>query len=377
MAKHQARTQRRQAFSDALHVELTVDSDGKVNTWTNEDLKPTPPEKQTWSWYNYLLFYFGGGFGNWTLGSVCLFFLLHVPHFHGDERVVGDAPSSSGDARSTFCHEAHDVYTSFLSYILRANTICSVGSFFLTLSRLYPSTNRPRTTPSSPSSSPLPQSSSPHASAPFTTSATLYSAARLLDNLLRAIFGHSYTKFPNQIPLSLGITSRVLLYFFLIWLSSLTLCSLRPYQLNKFFWAKTFVVTPAVIGLFIFCMVNTKGNLGPLYGSTTSGGAFGWFFMYAINAGMGNNSMCRWPQVIVNPLAVTISATFGILAISAINETWGLELWHFSSQAPSTPVPSQAHSLTDRRNQWDLLNAVMDRYWSPGSRCGVALCAIS
>ncbi|KAF8862921.1 hypothetical protein BDZ45DRAFT_798820 [Acephala macrosclerotiorum] len=100
----------------------------------------------------------------------------------------------------------------------------------------------------------------------------VYSATNLLDNMLRAIFGHSYTKIPNHIPLSQGITSRVLLCFFL------------------FFCVKSFLVTPAVIGLFIFCTVNTKGNLGPLYGSTTSGGAFGWFFMYAINAGMGNNA---------------------------------------------------------------------------------------
>lgn len=117
------------------------------------------------------------GLGTGLLVLYVCFFLSHVPRFRGDERVVGDAPSSSGDARSTFCRQAHDAYTSFLSYILRANMICCAGSSFLTLSRLYPSTNRPRTTPSSPSSSPLPQSSSPHASAPFTTAATRASLA--------------------------------------------------------------------------------------------------------------------------------------------------------------------------------------------------------
>lgn len=25
-------------------------------TWSNEDLDPTPPEKRTWSWYNYVIF---------------------------------------------------------------------------------------------------------------------------------------------------------------------------------------------------------------------------------------------------------------------------------------------------------------------------------
>lgn len=105
--------------------------------------------------------------------------------------------------------------------------------------------------------------------------------------MLRAIFGTSYYNLANYVPASQGITSRILLCFFLMWLVHLTLCSLRPYQLNKFFWAKTIIITPAVIGLFVFCMVHTKGDLGPLYGSETTGGGFGWFFMYAINAGMG------------------------------------------------------------------------------------------
>lgn len=124
--------------------------------------------------------------------------------------------------------------------------------------------------------------------------------------MFRAIFGQAWMKVENQIPISQGITSRVLICFFLIWLCMLTLCSLRPYQLNKFFWAKSFLVTPAVVGLFVFCMASTKGNLGPLYSSTTSKSSFGWFFMYAINAGMGNNAtyitnqpdMTRWSKTL-------------------------------------------------------------------------------
>ena len=28
-------------------------------TWSNEDLDPTPPEKRTWRWWNYVVFYWG------------------------------------------------------------------------------------------------------------------------------------------------------------------------------------------------------------------------------------------------------------------------------------------------------------------------------
>jgi nucleobase:cation symporter-1, NCS1 family len=38
-------------------------------TWSNVDLDPTPPERRNWAWYNYFVFYFVLGFGNWTLGS--------------------------------------------------------------------------------------------------------------------------------------------------------------------------------------------------------------------------------------------------------------------------------------------------------------------
>lgn len=41
-------------------------------TWSNEDLDPTPPEKRTWHWYNYVIFYWGLSFGNWTLGSTMI-----------------------------------------------------------------------------------------------------------------------------------------------------------------------------------------------------------------------------------------------------------------------------------------------------------------
>lgn len=118
----------------------------------------------------------------------------------------------------------------------------------------------------------------------------IYSGASLMDCMLRAIFGNSYYNMPNHIASSQGISSRRLMCFFLLWCAHLAMNALRPYQLNKFFWCKSFFVTPAIIGLFAFCMIETKGDLGPLFPATTSGGSFFWYFMYAINAGMGNNA---------------------------------------------------------------------------------------
>lgn len=119
--------------------------------------------------------------------------------------------------------------------------------------------------------------------------------------MLRAVFGHNYTDIPNHIPESIGITSAGMLAFFLFWLIHLPFTFFRPYQLKNFFWFKSIIVMPAVWGIFIFCMVNTKGNIGLGQLNNTAGTAkssgWGWFFVYAINSGMGNTATLITNQV--------------------------------------------------------------------------------
>ncbi|KAH0290790.1 allantoin, partial [Aureobasidium melanogenum] len=201
-----------------------------------------------------------------------------------------------------------------------------------------------------------------------------FSGASLVANMLRAVFGHNYTDIPNHIPKSQGITSAGMLAFFLFWLAHFPLAMMRPYQLRTFFNVKTCLMIPAVWGLFIFCMANTHGQLGTDKLSEAAGvsasGKWGWFFMNAVNAGLGNTatlitnqpdiarwsktrSGAMWSQMITNPLAVTLSASLGILSTAAINNAWGLSLW----------------------NQWDLLDAIMNRYWRSDVRFAVFLTA--
>ena len=189
--------------------------------------------------------------------------------------------------------------------------------------------------------------------------------------ILRCIFGDLYTGIPNHIPASVGITTAGMLSFFLFWLVHFPFCALRPYQLRSFFWFKSIVMCISCFGLFIFCMVNTKGNVGSVYTSTIKANK-AWFIIQSINAGMGNTatlitnqpdiarwsrtrSGAMWSQIISNPIAVTLSASLGILSTAAINNSWGLDtvLW----------------------NPWDLLGAILDRYWTSGARAGIFFCA--
>ena len=87
----------------------------------------------------------------------------------------------------------------------------------------------------------------------------------------------------------MGITSAGMLSFFLFWLIHMPFTFLRPYQLKTFFYFKAAIMLPAILGLFIFCMVNTKGKIGLGHLSNTSkvsSNGWGWFFVYSINAGM-------------------------------------------------------------------------------------------
>jgi nucleobase:cation symporter-1, NCS1 family len=115
------------------------------------------------------------------------------------------------------------------------------------------------------------QRKSPNLLTPYQLIIAVYSCAALMDNMFRAIFGHYYTEIPNHIPVSEGISSRRMMCFFLIWLAHLCFARLRPYRLTKFFWAKSILLVPAMLGLFIFCVANTKGNIGPLYSPATGG----------------------------------------------------------------------------------------------------------
>ncbi len=65
--------QGRENFKNFIQTHDTaLDKHGHLDQsqrWSNEDLDPTPPEKRTWRWWNYVTFYAGLSFGNWTLGS--------------------------------------------------------------------------------------------------------------------------------------------------------------------------------------------------------------------------------------------------------------------------------------------------------------------
>ncbi|KAH8651423.1 allantoin [Xylariales sp. PMI_506] len=308
--------------------------------WSNEDLDPTPPAKRTWSWVNYVTFYVALSFGNWTLGSS----MVGIGLNWWESIVVIFVSQLISSVAMFYNSRAASVY--HIGYPVVGRSVFGMfGSYYVVGARAL--------------------------LAIIWYGIQLYSGASFLNVMLRCVFGHNYMDIPNTIPASVGITSAAMVGFFLFWLIHMGFTPFRPYQMRPFWWFKVTVMMPGIFGLFIFCMVNTKADLGSVYaGTIPAGTSKGWFIIQAINAGMGNTAnlitnqpdiarwsktktASMWSQLIANPLAVTISATLGILSTAAINNSWGLALW----------------------NPWDLLGAILDKYWTASGRTAVFLCA--
>ncbi|KAF5865547.1 hypothetical protein ETB97_003391 [Aspergillus alliaceus] len=319
-----------------------VQDNVEASRWVNEDLLPTPLEKQTWHWWNYATFYWSISFTNWTLGSTMVGIGLN---WWASILVIFISQSISSIAMA-FNSRAASVY--HIGFPCVARSVFGMwGSYYFVGARAV--------------------------MAVIWYAVQLYSGAQYMSNILRSIFGYHYTGIGNRLPESIGISTSLMIAFLLCWLIHLPFCYFRPYQLRKFFWFKTAVSLPSMFGLFIWAMVDTNGRIGSLYSSLSqSTSATAWLILAGINSGLGNTATLItnqpdfarwarsrnapvWTQLAVNPIAVTLSASLGILSTSAVNVKYGTDIW----------------------NQWDMLSLILDTYWSPKTRFAVFLCAFA
>ncbi|RAH68344.1 nucleobase cation symporter-1 family protein [Aspergillus aculeatinus CBS 121060] len=320
---------------------LELDS-SRDSRWSNEDLLPTPPEQCTWRWWNYVSFYWSISFTNWTLGSS----MIGIGLNWWQSIIVIFVSQMISSIAMAFNSRAASVY--HIGFPCVGRSVFGMwGSFYFVGARAV--------------------------LAIVWYSVQLYYGAEYMFNILRAIFGHHFTDIPNHLPASAHITTQQMLALFLCWMVHLPFCHFRPYQLRGFFIFKTFISLPAMFGLFIFAMVNTGGKIGSVYTQDSkSTTAMAWLIISGINSGLGNTATlitnqpdyCRWAktknaplwtQLISNPIATTLSASLGILATSAINNKYGTSIW----------------------NQWDLMEFILDRYWSGTTRFAVFLAAFA
>ncbi|KAI5247791.1 hypothetical protein E4T43_01700 [Aureobasidium subglaciale] len=193
-----------------------------------------------------------------------------------------------------------------------------------------------------------------------------YFGSQHLNVIFRCIFGNSWWNMANHLPESAGITSRDLLAFFLFWLIELPFQAVHPTNIKYLFAAESIICPIACLGVFAWC-VNYGGGLG--VGSIGTirihGSALGWGMLNGINSCLGVTSAllvnqpdltrytkrpkdAGWRQASSIFASKTLIFFFGIGATAAVQGKFGQAYW----------------------NQWDLLNAILDRFWGPAARAG-------
>lgn len=200
-----------------------------------------------------------------------------------------------------------------------------------------------------------------------------YYGGNLLSIMFRCIFGSTYTNWTNALPASAHVTSQQLLCFFLVWLLEFPFTWVHPTRIHFLFTIKGFIMPAAAFGLFGWCMAYGTG-ISSINASdgVSSGTPLGWSIMSGVNVVMGLLSpmlvnqpdLARytkhprdagWPQGLCCFAAQIIVFFLGLASTTSIQGIWGVAYW----------------------NPWDLLDAILDHYWTAGARAGVFFVSFS
>ncbi|KAJ3012761.1 hypothetical protein NUW54_g1778 [Trametes sanguinea] len=336
---HRALTSK-EDFLRYIHTQGNTDGG---HSWTNEDLKPSPPHMVNWRWYNFCLFWFGMGFGNWTLGSSIVGAGLT---WWQATIVVWIAAFVSGTCMALNSRAAANYHVGYP--VLLRTCFGMYGHFWPVLAR--------------------------GACAMLWVSVLNFQGGAFVSTMLRCIVGKRWDNLGAQFPPSVGTTLQRFIGFLIFWAIELPFCSFRPNRLRWLYTFKAWTLPPSVFGLLIYCLVQSHGKLAPdtaLAGTTPPRGAtLAWLVVSSINSAMGNwstfianmpdfsryatdPSAVMWTHIVFVPFPAAIGGMIGIIGTSCLQQAWGVTLW----------------------NQWDVFDAILDRSWTGPTRFGVFLLA--
>lgn len=187
--------------------------------------------------------------------------------------------------------------------------------------------------------------------------------------LLRCIFGSSWDNFPNRLPADAGITSANLLAFFIYWFFQMGLMFIHPTVLRHIFIVKAVYSTAALLAVLGWAVHQNGGSIGNFHFEgqvVLSGSSLVWPMISAINSVcaalcpilINQPDISRYAQ---RPSQATWSQTVGIF-ISKV-------LIIFLSAG--TTSAAQGFLGASYWNVWDLYDAILTKFWGPGSRAGI------
>lgn len=333
--------QSKEAFLQYVHTDGNAHA---LHSWTNEDLKPSPPEMVNWRWYNFCLFWFGMGFGNWTLGSSLVGAGLS---WWQATIAVWIAAFVSGTCMALNSRAAANYHVGY-PVILRT-CFGMYGHYWPVLARAV--------------------------CACVWVSVITFQGGAFVSTMIHCVVGQKWNNLAVQFPNSVGTTVQRFVGFLIFWAIELPFCCLRPTQLRWLYTFKAWTLPPSVIGLLIYCLVQSKGELGStaaLAGTTAlpKGSVLAWLWVSSINSCMGNWSTfianmpdfsryaknpkaVFWTHVLFVPFPAAIGGMIGIFGTAALEKAWGVTIW----------------------NQWDVFDAMLEHTWDGKMRFAVFLLA--
>ncbi|KLO81279.1 putative uracil permease [Fusarium fujikuroi] len=320
-------------------VLTTNSADGtKSSTWINKDLAPTPPDARTWSWISLSSYWWGNAFNasQWSNGASLIAVGLNWHQALVSCIIANLISSSVALALGRPGARYHVGYP-----VLARSVFGMYGQFFFVWIRAVVAT--------------------------IWFGVQSYFGSQLLSVLLRCVFGDSWWHMTNHLPANAGITSRDLLAFFLFWIIEMPFLAVHPRKIKFLFAAESIICPLTCIGVFAWCVQYGGGIRMNSLSSTTEakGGALGWAMLNGINSCLGVTSAllvnqpdltrytrrpkdAGWRQASSIFFSKTLIFFFGIGATAAVQGKFGHAYW----------------------NQWDLLNAILDRFWGPAARAG-------
>ncbi|CRG91925.1 Uracil permease [Talaromyces islandicus] len=317
----------------------TDSSDGtKSTSWINKDLVPTPSSARTWSWISLSSYWWGNAFNTsqWSNGAS-----LIAVGLNWWQALISCMLANVISSTVALCLGRPGTKYHIGYPVLARSVFGMYGHFFFVWVRAIVAT--------------------------IWFGVQSYFGSQLLSVLLRCIFGNSWWHMANHLDASAGITSRDLLAFFLFWMLEMPFLAIHPSKIKFLFAAESIICPLACIGVFAWCIhygggiqVNSLISDAPV-----SGGALGWAMLNGINSCLGVTSAllvnqpdltrytrrpkdAGWRQASSIFASKTLIFFFGIGATAAVQGNFGQTYW----------------------NQWDLLNAILDRFWGPAARVG-------
>ncbi|PCG93170.1 Permease, cytosine/purines, uracil, thiamine, allantoin [Penicillium occitanis (nom. inval.)] len=321
--EHSRWTRTKHAFSSwhAFHDTIKLKSASSI--LANEDLLPSPPERQTWTVWNFFAYWWSESWAvsTWSLGSSLIAL----------GATVRDA----------------------LLVILFANLLSAV---VIVLNGRAASRY--------------------HVGYPVLARTTFGIWGSYFFVVLRAILGVIWGESPPFLYGSQEITTQVMVGFFLAFIFTLPLMLIHTSKIRHLFSLKAIVFPIAALGVVCWATSANGGVSANALQATaskpSSTAVFAWGIIGQFNAVMGANSallvtvpdLARysktknaqlWGQLLGLPIAQLVCAAFGIITTSAVHNMWGETFW----------------------NPYDLLNGILDHSYTSKARAGVFFASAS